>query len=467
MAERLNQGLCCCICAQMYTEPVTLDCGHNFCKACVLEWWGEEQVTVSCPQCGHGFPRRELMTNQLLVTIVARLRHLEWGPEVNGLRCTLHCQPAKLFCCKDLRPVCPTCLPLGQEASSTLMPVDEAYAFCKGKLEDSVGSLEKRLEEYRQAQASRGIKITETRELVKRLQENIEVEFAELYQFLQLQERSLSDKLRRESEELVQSLEGNLKHISKKTNSIERFIAEMHSVIDKEDQNQLLTDIKCVLQRSDLHNEPVLQPPDMSLGEFNGPLQYAAWKRMLSIISPVPAPLTLDPETANPCLILSKDHTMIKRRTKFKQLPETPKRFTFCGSVLAEEGFNSGQHYWEVDVENMSGWILGAANETVNRSDDIPLTPANGFWTVRLWNGKVHASYGSSGSLCCADTKPDRIGVYLDHEGGQLSFYNGDDMEHLYTFSHRFEEKLYPFILPLPNMEMAEAEVVKFFHLYL
>ncbi|GCB75479.1 hypothetical protein scyTo_0019769, partial [Scyliorhinus torazame] len=218
---------------------------------------------------------------------------------------------------------------------------------------------------------------------------------------------------------------------------------------------------------SDLHNEPVLQPPDMSLGEFNGPLQYAAWKRMLSIISPVPAPLTLDPETANPCLILSKDHTMIKRRTKFKQLPETPKRFTFCGSVLAEEGFNSGQHYWEVDVENMSGWILGAANETVNRSDDIPLTPANGFWTVRLWNGKVHASYGSSGSLCCAATKPDRIGVYLDHEGGQLSFYNGDDMEHLYTFSHRFEEKLYPFILPLPNMEMAEAEVVKFFHLYL
>ncbi|XP_078073547.1 zinc-binding protein A33-like [Mustelus asterias] len=472
MAESLNQGLSCSICAQMYTQPVTLDCGHNFCKACVLECWGQEAATVSCPQCGQEFPRRELMTNQLLVTIVASLRHLSLGlgpagVTVNGLRCPLHCQPAELFCSKDLKLVCPSCLPLGQGENPTLMPVDEAYTFCKGKLEDSVGSLEKKLEEYCKAQAARGTKISETLELVKGLQENIEAEFSTLYEFLQLQESTLSEKLSRESEELVQSLEANVKLISRKSSSIEKFIAEIHSLIEAEDQSQLLTNIKSILQRGDLHNEPILQPPDMNLGEFNGPLQYAAWKRMLTVISPVPAPLTLDSETANPCLILSKDHTMVKRRSKFKQLPETPKRFTFCVSVLTMDGFISGKHYWEVDVESMSGWILGAAGETVNRSDDVPLTPANGFWTVRLWNGKVHACQDGSGSLCCADTKPDRVGIYLDYEGGQLSFYNGGDMAHLYTFCHRFEEKLYPFILPLPNLEMAETEILKLFHLYL
>ncbi|XP_041069527.1 zinc-binding protein A33-like [Carcharodon carcharias] len=304
-------------------------------------------------------------------------------------------------------------------------------------------------------------------ELVKSLQENIEAEFSKLYRFLQEQESTMSDKLRRESEELVQSLEVNLKLISKKSSSIEKFIAEMRSLIHTDDQSRLLTDIKGVLQRSDLHNEPILQPSDMSLGEFNGPLQYAAWKQMLSVINPVPAPLTLDSETANPCLILSKDHTMVKRRAKFKQLPETPKRFTFCVSVLATEGFTSGRHYWEVEVEGMSGWIIGMAKETVNRSDDIPLTPANGFWTVQLWNGKVHASQGRSGSLCCAGIKPDRIGVYLDYEGGQISFYNGGDMSHLYTFSDHFVEKIYPFLFPLPNMEMSEAEILKLFHLYL
>ncbi|XP_067865332.1 zinc-binding protein A33-like isoform X1 [Heterodontus francisci] len=469
MADSLNRDLSCTICAEMYTDPVTLDCGHNFCKACILELWGAAQGTVSCPQCGQQFPRRELMTNQLLVTIVASLRrlNLEAGAGDSGLRCPVHSEQAKLFCSKDLKLVCSTCLALGEEGSPTLIPVEEAYTFCKGKLENLVEFLEKRLEEYCEAQSARGSDITETLELVKSLQENIEAEFAKLHQFLLEQENTLSDKLRRESETLVQSLEGNLKHISKKSSSIEKFIAEIHSLIHTEDQSRLLTDIKRFLQRSDLHNEPILQSPGMCVGEFNGPLQYAAWKQMLSIIRPAPAPLTLDSETANPCLILSKDHTMVKHRTKFKQLPDTPKRFTFCASVLATEGFTSGRHYWEVDVENMSGWIVGAAKESVSRSDDVPLTPANGFWTVRLWNGKVHFSHGSSGALCCADVQPERIGVYLDYEGGQLSFYNAADMSHLYTFSDHFVEKLYPFLFPLPNLERAEAEILKLFHLYL
>ncbi|XP_067865333.1 zinc-binding protein A33-like isoform X2 [Heterodontus francisci] len=391
MADSLNRDLSCTICAEMYTDPVTLDCGHNFCKACILELWGAAQGTVSCPQCGQQFPRRELMTNQLLVTIVASLRrlNLEAGAGDSGLRCPVHSEQAKLFCSKDLKLVCSTCLALGEEGSPTLIPVEEAYTFCKGKLENLVEFLEKRLEEYCEAQSARGSDITET------------------------------------------------------------------------------LDIKRFLQRSDLHNEPILQSPGMCVGEFNGPLQYAAWKQMLSIIRPAPAPLTLDSETANPCLILSKDHTMVKHRTKFKQLPDTPKRFTFCASVLATEGFTSGRHYWEVDVENMSGWIVGAAKESVSRSDDVPLTPANGFWTVRLWNGKVHFSHGSSGALCCADVQPERIGVYLDYEGGQLSFYNAADMSHLYTFSDHFVEKLYPFLFPLPNLERAEAEILKLFHLYL
>eukprot|EP00061_Rhincodon_typus_P008951 g32027.t1 len=173
----------------------------------------------------------------------------------------------------------------------------------------------------------------------------------------------------------------------------------------------------------------------------------------------VPAALAFDPDTANPSLVLSKDHTMVKRRSRFKQLPESAKRFTFCASVLGDEGFASGRHYWELDLENMSGWIVGAASETVNRNDDVPLTPANGFWTIRLWNGKVHtAAHGSSGSLCCSEGKPDRVGVYLDYDEGQLSFYNGSDMSHLYTFSDHFQEKLYPLALLLPNLETAELD---------
>eukprot|EP00061_Rhincodon_typus_P001899 g16078.t1 len=105
MAHSLNQDLRCTICTQMYTEPVTLDCGHNFCKECVLEQWNTGGAKVSCPHCGQCFPRRELMTNQLLATIVASLRNLNLEKEVGlgGQRCPLHGQQARLFCSKDLR----------------------------------------------------------------------------------------------------------------------------------------------------------------------------------------------------------------------------------------------------------------------------------------------------------------------------------------------------------------------------
>ncbi|XP_060706728.1 E3 ubiquitin-protein ligase TRIM39-like isoform X2 [Hemiscyllium ocellatum] len=398
MAQSLNQNLSCTICAQMYTEPVTLDCGHNFCKGCVLEWWdtGGTGAEVSCPQCGQCFPRRELMPNQLLVTLVASLRSLtlqEDGAGLGGQRCSLHGQQARFFCSKDLRLVCPSCLPQGQDRSSTtLIAVEEAYTVCKHKLENSVGFLERKLEEFCEAQVSQGIQITKT------------------------------------------------------------------------------TDTKSILQRTDLHNEPILQPPELSLGEYKGPLQYAVWKQMLSVISPVPAAVTFDPDTANPGLVLSKDHTMVKRRSRFKQLPESAKRFSFHAAVLGGVGFAWGRHYWELDVDGMAGWIVGVASEMASRHDDVPLTPANGFWTVRLWNGKVHAAEGardSAGSLCCSEGRPDRLGIYLDYDEGQLSFYSASDMSHLYTFFHRFQEKLYPFALPLPSLETAEAEILKLFHLCL
>ncbi|XP_072405953.1 zinc-binding protein A33-like [Chiloscyllium punctatum] len=476
MAQSLNQNLSCTICAQMYTEPVTLDCGHNFCKGCVLEWWdtGGTGAEVSCPQCGQCFPRRELMPNQLLVTIVASLRSLNLQDEVDGLggqRCLLHGQPARFFCSKDLRLVCPSCPPQGQDrGSSTLIAVEEAYTVCKHKLENSVGFLEKKLEEFCEAQVSQGIQITKTTELVKDLEENIEAEFSKLHQFLQDQECALTEKLKRESEVLLHSLEGNRRLISKRSSSIERLIDEIKCLIHTEDQNRILMDTKNILQRTDLHNEPILQPPELNLGEYKGPLQYAAWKQMLSVISPVPAAMTFDPDTANPGLVLSKDHTMVKRRSRFKQLPESAKRFSFHAAVLGEAGFAWGRHYWELDVDGMAGWIVGVASEMASRHDDVPLTPANGFWTVRLWNGKVHAADGardSAGSLCCSEGRPDRLGLYLDYGEGQLSFYSASDMSHLYTFFHRFQEKLYPFALPLPSLETAEAEILKLFHLYL
>uniref|UniRef100_A0A4W3GIG3 RING-type domain-containing protein n=1 Tax=Callorhinchus milii TaxID=7868 RepID=A0A4W3GIG3_CALMI len=64
--ENLRNEATCSICLEFYTEPVTIDCGHNFCRGCILQCWGTGQESVSCPQCRQQIPQRGVRPNRTL-----------------------------------------------------------------------------------------------------------------------------------------------------------------------------------------------------------------------------------------------------------------------------------------------------------------------------------------------------------------------------------------------------------------
>ncbi|XP_044837903.1 butyrophilin subfamily 1 member A1-like isoform X1 [Mauremys mutica] len=77
------------------------------------------------------------------------------------------------------------------------------------------------------------------------------------------------------------------------------------------------------------------------------------WRR--NIICPVN--VTLDPDTANPILVLSEDGKSVRRGDTRQRLPDNPERFDYWACVLGCEGFTSGRHCWEVELQ-----VLGAAS---------------------------------------------------------------------------------------------------------
>ncbi|XP_041095365.1 zinc-binding protein A33-like [Polyodon spathula] len=178
----------------------------------------------------------------------------------------------------------------------------------------------------------------------------------------------------------------------------------------------------------------------------------AVWKWILGAAVDV----TLDPDTANPYLILSEDRKQVSDGDMKQELPNNPKRFDRVVSVLGRQGFTSGRHYWQVEVGEKTQWYLGVVRASINRKGMIKLNPNNGYWTVWMNGGEFKALADPSISLPMS-VKPRKVGVYLDYEEGQVSFYNVEIRSHIYTFTETFTEKLYPYFSPSLNTDGKNA----------
>ncbi|XP_051236983.1 zinc finger protein RFP-like [Dicentrarchus labrax] len=64
----------CSICLDVFTDPVTIPCGHNFCKTCITEHWNIN-VQCQCPNCKEVFNTRpQLKVNTFISEMAAQFR---------------------------------------------------------------------------------------------------------------------------------------------------------------------------------------------------------------------------------------------------------------------------------------------------------------------------------------------------------------------------------------------------------
>ncbi|XP_030053397.1 butyrophilin subfamily 1 member A1-like [Microcaecilia unicolor] len=158
--------------------------------------------------------------------------------------------------------------------------------------------------------------------------------------------------------------------------------------------------------------------------------------------------VTLDPETAHPKLILSEDRKSVRNGGTKQNLLDNPQRFDLCCCILGYESFTSGRHYWEVEVGDKTDWDLGVCKDSVSRKDRITLKPKDGYWAVIHRDGDEYWACTSLETLLHLRVRLQIVGIFLDYEGGKVSFYNADNKSHLFTFTDTFTEKLWPYFSP-------------------
>ncbi|XP_062339443.1 E3 ubiquitin-protein ligase TRIM39-like [Osmerus eperlanus] len=144
----------CSICLDVFTDPVSTSCGHNFCKACITKYWDNCDL-CQCPMCKMTFDKRpDLNVNTFISEMAAQFRKSEplkaaispdlrpTNPEVSCDICTVSCDICTGTKLKALKS-CLVCL--ASYCEPHLEPHQRVAALKKHKLIDPVENLEDRM----------------------------------------------------------------------------------------------------------------------------------------------------------------------------------------------------------------------------------------------------------------------------------------------------------------------------------
>ncbi|XP_062904024.1 nuclear factor 7, brain-like isoform X3 [Mobula hypostoma] len=163
----LTEEISCPICLDFFTDPVILECGHNFCRSCLTQCWEREERN-SCPECREEFADRTLRVNRALANLSEKARKLNLNPKEkeSKLHCEEHEEELKLFCETDKTLICVICRDAQEHRDHRFLPIKEAVKMYKAQIESSIESLAKRTPVIQEMEQRQRQKISEFRVLM-------------------------------------------------------------------------------------------------------------------------------------------------------------------------------------------------------------------------------------------------------------------------------------------------------------
>ncbi|XP_069466939.1 E3 ubiquitin-protein ligase TRIM62 isoform X2 [Ambystoma mexicanum] len=423
MACCLKDELLCSICLSIYQDPVSFGCEHYFCRKCITEHWSrqEHQGTRDCPECRRTFAEPTLSPSLKLSNIVERYAAFPLDAILNAQRSSFPCkdhEKVKLFCLTDRTVVCFFCDEPSLHEQHQVTNIDEAFE--------------------------------ELQTSAKGLRSTIGEAFERLHRLLRERQKSMLEELEADTARTLTDIEQKMQRYSHQLRQLQEGTQILQEKLAETDRHAFLGGIASLSEKlkGKIH-ETNLTYEDFPTSKYTGPLQYTIWKSLFQDIHPVPAALTLDPQTAHQRLILSDDCTIVAYGNLHPQpLQDSPKRFDVEVSVLGTQALDSGVHYWEVVVSEKTQWMIGLAHETVNRKGSIQIQPSRGFYCIVMHDGNQYSACTEPWTRLNVRGKLEKVGVFLDYDKGLLIFYNADDMSWLYTFREKFPGKLCSYFSP-------------------
>ncbi|XP_050986838.1 tripartite motif-containing protein 16-like [Labeo rohita] len=520
----------CLVCHDLLKDPVTIQCGHNYCKSCITDCWDQEdQMRVySCPQCRQTFsPRPALATNTMLTEVVEKLKkrkrpadcyagagdvqcdvctgtkykavksclmclnsycqnHLEqhdsWfkGKKHNltdatgrlqEMICQKHQKILEVFCRTDQKCICVLCMDEHKNhntvsAAAQRTEKQKQLKETQKTFQQRIQQREKDLQQLREAVESH-------KRSAQTAVEDSERIFTEIIRSIERSRSELIRLIRNQEKRAVSRAEGRLERLEQEINDLRRRDAELEQLSHTQDHIQFLQSpgfqsLSAPPESTDGNDNPFISLFSSdglreSVRQLRDKLEDFCKEELKKISDRVTFTnivprtrndflqyshqLTPDLNTAHKRLSLSENNRVISGINTDHPYPDHPDRFDHYRQVLCRESV-CGRCYWELQWRGNNGVRISVSYKSISREgdgDECRFGCNNQSWSLICSPDRY--SFRHNKTVTALPVKPisSRIGVFVDHSAGTLSFYSvSDTMSLIHTVQTTFTQPLYP-----------------------
>ncbi|KAI4884147.1 hypothetical protein NFI96_022646 [Prochilodus magdalenae] len=484
----------CPVCLDLLKDPVTINCGHSFCMVCINGCWDQEvqRGVYSCPQCRETFtPRPVLRRNTMLAEVVEKLKETELqaappasrnagpgdvecdfctGRKLKAIKSCLTCLVS--FCETHLKPhyevpglknhpLVEASLQLQEKICSEHNKQIEIYC----RTDQSCICYLCTMEEHRghdtvSAKTERTEKQNQLKEVQRKLQQRIQENQKKQQE---LKQAVHTIKVRTEHRLTASSVEDSERIFTERSAPLRKsalrgphpFPSRYQSLIyrgkpvpHQASKNLLPPEADEDHRKYSCLESQSFQSLCVSSGSEDSPsitvhhpLSFDGVRRKIYY-----CPLTLDPNTTHPNLRLSEKNRVVTYSDTVQRYSDHAERFHGCIQVLCKESV-SGRCYWEVEWSSKIGCVfISVSYKGIRRkggSNDCGFGGNSQSWSLQCSPSSLSFCHNNIETELSGPPSS-RIGVYVDHSAGTLSFYSiSHTVTLLHTVHTTFTQPLY------------------------
>uniref|UniRef100_A0A672SD28 Tripartite motif-containing protein 16-like n=1 Tax=Sinocyclocheilus grahami TaxID=75366 RepID=A0A672SD28_SINGR len=503
MAETIfsQDQFSCAVCLDLLKDPVAIPCGHSYCMSCITSYWDQEDQkgVYSCPQCRQTFtPRPALNKNTMLTEVVEQLKKTELqaavaaGPEdvecdvctvrknkavksclvclnsycqnhlqqhenlFKGKRhnlteatgrlqektCPTHNKLLEIYCHTDQQCICYLCTMDNHKNHNTVAAVAEMtkkqiiLKETQRNFKQRILQRKKDLEELREAVESHKCSAESAVEDSERI-------FIELIRSIERIRSEMMQMIRERERAAVSRAEGLMYRLEQEIDDLKRRHAELEQISHIHDHIHFLKSFQSLAVSPESGDEPNITLSSLLSFDDVGkvkPTHLNSFKYY--------SKFTLDPNAVNEHLRLSVWNGVFNVPNVVQQYPDHPDRFDHYPQVLCRESV-CGRCYWELEWSGDDGVDISVSYKSVSRKggrNECVFGCNDQSWSLdcsallySFWHNNSYTDLPVPSGRCR------RIGVFVDHSAGTLSFYSvSDTMSLIHTVQTTFTQPLYP-----------------------